>query len=232
MAINLEIGVESAGAERLLAAATGQLPFATSLAINNTAKDFQRVQIAGMFQRFTIRRPTYARRAVKIKPFATKHKLEARVSIDPPGGKPQVFGRHEEPGVEHPEGRHFTIPVEVRRTGAGIVSKRDRPRNFGFVKIGSGPKAEVWKGRRRTFMIRYHGGGGVIYQRTGPRGGGGSRSVGSQGRDRNLKVLFRLVEFARLEDRLQFVDTGQETVRKKFDANFAAAYERALRTAR
>ena len=85
-----DVTIVSKPALQLLKTAAKQVPFATSVAINQTAKDFQKVQLAHMESAFIIRRQTFARRAVKIKPFSTKRQLKATVSIDPPGGRARL----------------------------------------------------------------------------------------------------------------------------------------------
>lgn len=64
-----------------------QLPFVEAMAINDSAKQAQKVQRAHQREAFEVRRKSFMDRAVKIKPFATKQKAEAKISVDPPGGQ-------------------------------------------------------------------------------------------------------------------------------------------------
>lgn len=193
-----------------------QFPFATSLAINETAKDFQAEQRAGMEERFTIRRP-FVLRGVRISKFSTKRDLSAHVEIDP--SRSFLF-KFEEGGLTRPRGTRFAIPDEVRRTKAGVVSRVLRPRALSFRRWGSGPKAEVFRGERRTFMIRTRGGRGVIAQR-----------IGRRGRSR-VRLLFTFSPTARIEPTLEFEETARTVVQDRFAQNFGAAFDRAVRTAR
>jgi hypothetical protein len=212
-----------------------QLPFALKVAINDTAKDFQRVETRQIMKVFTIRRRTFAKRAVKIKPFATKQKLEAKVSIDPPGGQARadIFAKFETPSIKRPRGSRIAVPKEVRRTKTGIISKAKRPRSFQFQRVG-----KALRGKQRTFLIKLPGGRGGIYQRTGPRGRKrGGRAMAStistrKQFDTRIRTLYRFTPQAKIDDRLEFVDTGKKTVRAEFPKNFHQAFKKALATAR
>ncbi len=213
-----------------------QLPYALKVSINDTAKDFQRVETRQIMKVFTIRRRTFAQRAVKIKPFATKQRLEAKVSIDPPGGQARadIFAKFETPSTKRPRsGSRLAVPKEVRRTKTGIISRAKRPRSFQFQQVG-----KALRGKQRTFMIRLPGGRGGIYQRIGPRGrkrGGRAMASSISTRrqfDTRIRTLFRFTPQARIDDRLEFVDTGKKTVRAEFPKNFHQAFKKALATAR
>lgn len=234
----LEVSVESnIGLVGALLKGTGrQLPFAMKVAINETAKDFQKSETNRIMRVFTIRRRTFAKRAVKIKPFATKQSLEATVSIDPPGGQARadIFAKFETPSIKRPRsGSRLAVPKDVRRTKTGIISRSKRPRSFQFQRVG-----KALRGKQRTFLIRLPGGRGGIFQRTGPRGrrrGGRAMASSISTRrqfDARIRTLFRFTPQARIDDRLEFVETGKKTVRAEFPKNFHQAFEKALATAR
>ncbi|MHC5059306.1 MAG: hypothetical protein ACYTKD_32025, partial [Planctomycetota bacterium] len=64
--MNIELDTNAAQVSRTLRFLFAeQLPFATSKAINDTAKDAQKAQRAGMARRFTVRRPTFVFRSIK-----------------------------------------------------------------------------------------------------------------------------------------------------------------------
>ena len=127
-----------------------QVPFATSLAINQTARGIQTEQRAGMRQRFTIRR-AYVLQGVKFSKFSTKRDLEAIVEIDPTRN---FLFKFEEGGTVRPRGTRLAVPDEVRRGKTGVVSRVMRPRRLEFERWGSGPRAEVHRGKKRTFVGR------------------------------------------------------------------------------
>jgi len=191
--------------------AANQAPFATSKAINETAKDFQKVQTAHMRKEFIERNPVFINRAVKINPFANKRRLSATVQIEPPGGQrtADILAKFEEGGTKRPrEGRHLAIPIEARRTKRGIISRAERPRAFQFREIG---KRIV--GLKRTFIIPGIG----IFQRRG------------KGKVRLLYAFERAVS---IPPALDFVENATRVVRIMFRRHFRKAFQQALRTAR
>ena len=193
-----------------------QVPFATSLAINNTAKGIQAEQREGMKSRFTIRR-AYVLQGVKISKFSTKRDLEAIVEIDPTR---DFLFKFEEGGTVRPRGTRLAVPDEVRRGKTGVVSRVMRPRRLEFERWGSGPKAEVHRGKRRTFMIRRPGGTGGIFQRVGRR------------KSTKLRMLFSFTPQAEVDPTLEFELTAQTVFESTFESNFVASFDRAVRTAR
>lgn len=81
-----------------------QLPYAAAVGINETAKEIQAAETQHLFREFDIRRPLFAQRAIKIKPFATKRLPEATISVDPPGGQARadIWTKFEEGGWKRP----------------------------------------------------------------------------------------------------------------------------------
>lgn len=205
-----------------------QVPFANARAINRTAKEGQKRERAHMVDVFTIRRPAWVSRAIKIKPFARKRSPSATVQVEPPGGpqRADVLARHERAHQREPVGgQSLAVPIDVRTSTREIVKKRDRPKAYAFshVRTGAGG-AEVYEGRRRTFMVRYADGSGWILRRTGP-GTWGSLFEGTT-------VLYRLVPEVPIEARLDFVDTMVRTVTTTYASYFRQEFARAVRTAR
>lgn len=203
-----------------------QLPFATMRAINETAKQFQEEQRRGMQQRFTVRRPQFVLRAVKISPFATKQRLEARIAIDPPGGQARadILTKFEEGGTKTPRtGARIAIPDQARRTKAGVVSRTQRPSAFDFQPHGTfvfSRSARVMVGKRRTVLIRQPGGRGVILQRVG------------RGRASELRALYVFRPHVPIDQLLEFEETAFRVVRERWSENFEAAFARAIATAK
>lgn len=187
-----------------------QVPFATSLALNETAKDFQKAQRARLGDIFTLRRKQWAERSVKIKPFATKTKQEVRISIDPPGGRHDILGKFETDTVKRPvSGEHVAVPVDAKRSRSGIVQARDRPRRA------------IAEGRA---FIRRVGGRVAIFERLK------TRTAARLGK--TVRLLYALVRQVPIKPELEFRKTARETVAKRWGPNFRAAFERAMRTAR
>lgn len=217
-----------------------EMPFVTSLAINESAKIAQADQRRKMLMRFTVRRRTWVERNVKISPFSTKNRLEAIIKIDPPGGRSDILSKFEDGGVKKArDGGRLAIPVEARRGKTGVVGRAQRPKAFNFELVGRGPKATVYRGDRRTFMIRGHDGKtGGIYQRTSS--GGGSRKgarlasdiTTRRVRDLRIRTLYRFTEQASIDSRLELEETVTNSVRASFATTFAEAFDRVIRAGR
>lgn len=218
--MDIQVSVETVDVFRFLRRVfRDQIPFATSKAINDTAKDFQRAEREHMHDIFTVRRRTFIDRSVKIKPFATKHRLSATVSIDPPGGqrRADILTKFEAGGTKRPRGRHIAVPDEARRTRSGVISRTQRPRALQFELWGRGPEATVFRGTRRAFMVVPHQRGGAIFQRRAKR---------------RVVQLFAFTSKARIPAVLEFEETAERVVNERFGVRFSEAFDRAVRTAR
>ncbi|HWK90243.1 MAG TPA: hypothetical protein VNP72_09615, partial [Longimicrobium sp.] len=149
--MNVDVRTNAPQVARAMRENARQAAFALSRAINETAKDFQQAQREHQRSAFTVRRPAFVDNAVKIKPFATKSSLTARISIDPPGGRARadILTQHEHGGIKRPRGKSIAIPKEVGTNKAGIVTKGQRPRVLDFKQHGSG---NVMKGAKRTIL--------------------------------------------------------------------------------
>ena len=227
--LDINIGLDDRETRRVLGAFHRQLPFATAKAINDTAKDFQRAQLARMGTAFTVRSRTFIPRSVKIKPFARKTTLEATVAVAPPGGTrtADILVKFERGGVKRPRtGGHLVIPVDARRTQRGIVRKDQRPRALHFRKVG-----RAFRGDRRTFLIPGVG----IFQRTGRRGAG--RRLASyirtrRVRDQNIRMLFSMTRSAPIRKQLRFISTARKIIPRVFPGHLRTQLRRAIATAR
>jgi len=125
--------VQVEGLEQLNAALDilpGKAKYATALGMNRTMDEAQTTIRQGLSQKFTLRRATFMERTIYRKPgedWATKTKLEARVRINE---ERNHLAKFEDGGQKLPtRGRKMlAVPVEVRRTGAGIVPRSMSPR--------------------------------------------------------------------------------------------------------
>ena len=214
MSALLDVDFDSRDTSRWLGSMAKQTPFALSVAINDTLKDAQKVQRAHQRRVFTVRRPQWIDRSVKIKPFATKRTLTGTMAIDPPGGKrtSDILAKFESGGRKQVrEGRHLAIPIEARRTKAGIVSRRNRPKGFRFKRVG-----RSIRGERRTFIIAGVG----IFQRVGRR------------KNSRIRMLYRFKTSVPIDRRLDFIANAERVVQQMFDRNFDRAFDRAVATAK
>lgn len=238
------IEIELDGAEQLgafvRAVYSDQLPFATSKAINLTAKDFQAAQRAHQRTIWQIKNPRFVDSAVKIKPFATKQVQAATVRVDPVGGmrRASVLTKFEDESVKKPFGSHQRIAVptpNVKRTATGGIPKGWRPKNLGLqgfkgeghakrkkqntrVRVFSRKGRSVLVGRDGIVAIQNPGGRGVIFQRD-PRG-------------RKTTALYWFKPAVPIKPELRFFENAQRAVQAKWDSNFSKSFTEVMRTAR
>lgn len=207
--MHFEVRTDTRPAERFVQFVFAeQMPFATAKALNDTAKDFQKAQRSRLDRIFTLRQKLFAERAIKIKPFASKDSLEARISVDAPGGKSDVFAKFETDTVKDPLDGSVAVPTEhVPRTASGIVRKNWRPKRV----------------LDRTFQEPFRA---FLAKR-----GNGRRAIWFDEGDR-IVPLYWLVDRVPIEPDLKFVETANKTVDERFQANFTRAFDLATRTAR
>ena len=105
-----------------------QVPFAASVAINNSAKDVRRVVIGSTWPKaFKVRNKAFPGVVLRIK-FSTKYDLEAAV-FDQLGR--EYLERHTTGGVKRPTGgKNLAIPVNVPREASGRIVKSKKPDEF------------------------------------------------------------------------------------------------------
>lgn len=212
-----------------------QLPFATAQAVRRTALDFQDAQRQHQRNVFTVRNSTFLDRAVKIRDWPTKQDPTAIVRIEPPGGRKRahMILDHEEgersPG---PGSRAYPAALDARPSRGSVVPKRLHPRALKFKKMleagaqdpGNVGYVQVFRGKDRTFMIRYRDGSGFIFQRTGR---------GITGTFAGTRLLWVLVPGGvELPGNLDFRANAQKVVERVWGRNMGEAWDRALRTAR
>lgn len=201
--MKIDIRVDATHVINNLAGLGGQMRFAMSKALNDTANDAQRAIQDSLSQRFTLRRPDFIRRTIKRErpnDFATKDKLEAVVRIDPTR---DVLAKFEDGGTKTPtQGKAIALPTEaVRRTKAQIIQKSQRPR------------ALVAAGRA------FSKGGQLILK--------ARRGVGAA-----LRVAYIFKASVRIPKRLAFVDTATRTVDRQWQQRAMDAVSRAIATMR
>lgn len=196
-----------------------QIPFALSRAINSTALDVQRAGRNRFRSVFTLRRPDWADRSMKIKQFATKRNPVAIIGIESPGNaqRSDILAKFETDTQKVPRGRSLAIPVgaNVKRNNKDIITKAQRPAAYNFHKQGN-----RIVGDRRTFIIRKPDGSGLILQRKG------------RGRRSQTFALYILAKRARLVPDLKFIPGAQSVVDTRFNQHMQREFDNAMRTAR
>lgn len=224
---------QGADAERFLAAVRGQLPFATSKAINDTAKDFQKAETEHIFSAFTVRREGFTKRSVKLTDRANKTKLWARVAMEDPGqvaSSRSLFAKFESGGTK----TGTTLqPVAIPSDNLRISPKTNIPRSMypkalGLVArrgvkgilsakthVTSRGKIQI-KGKRRTFVLGPPAVWGVY------------RRVNKE----EIELLWTFKQRIPIPKRLSFVAIARKVVGDRFGPNFSLAFAFAVRTAR
>jgi hypothetical protein len=202
-----------------------QLPFVQSTAINASARDFQAAQRAHQRSLFHVTRPDFVDRSVKIKPFATKARLEARISIDPPGGRKRadVIDKFEDQWSKRPRySDGLWVPTDAVKGADDRVMPAYRPKKLKLKAWGRGPKARVLRaggrgtGRAGIVAIIKGRSQGWIFERDGD----------------DLELLFHRAAKVDIMPDLFFVKNANRVVTERWVPNFLAAFDRAMRTAR
>lgn len=175
-----------------------QTPFATAKSLTMTAKKAQKKVRRVARRRFTLR-SKWVETGIRIKP-ATKKNQVAHI-----GSRDAFMVRQELGGPKRPAGKRLAIPVSVRRTKTGKISKPNRP-------------AELLK-KPRTFIQRSSRGGLYIYQRYGK-----SRYP--------IKTLYTLTKRAEVPPRFMMQPTVRALVEREFPREFEKNLAHAVATSK
>ncbi len=135
-----------------------QVPFAASVAINNSMKDVRRVIVGPTWSKaFTVRNKAFPGVVFKIK-FSRKGDLEA-VLFDKLGR--EYLETHTTGGIKTASGGgRLAIPVNVPRTGTGRIPKSKKPRSITAKKStrivrGKGGKNLIIEQFKGQTIVRY-----------------------------------------------------------------------------
>ena len=200
--MNLTVKFDTTQIEKALGELKSELPYATSVAINNTLVDVQTANINHMRDVFTIRREAFLKRSVKITRFAKKTDLTGTIEIADVGGKrtADIFTKFERGGTKTAtQGRNVAIPSsQVKPSKSGIIPKSRRPANL-----------------PRSFKIE-EGNTSYIFQRT----------------RKEVRLMYTLKPSVRIPDRMNFVDVGVQTINRVANTNMEKGIERALKSSK
>jgi len=180
-----------------------QIPFATSLALNDAAFAVRKEIVERTYpDSFTVRNKRFAGAMFRVGK-ASKRNLTATVS--------DVLGRdymtmQAEGGIKRPRGRNIAIPSrQIKRTATGKVPMAKQPRNV----LGG-------KGYRTTLRS----GQPVIAENVG------------RGAAKRQRVLYLLEPTARIPKRFPFYERGRKVAQTSFARAFNKRFAQARRTAR
>lgn len=196
-----------------------QIPFAASLALNTTAKDAQRAIQTHVAGAFILRRADFIlRETAKIPRFSNKNDPELSVTIQ--ATQSVDFMHKFEGGItkESITGRQLAIPVAARPSKGELVPQHLRPRELRLRAHRTATGKVQLKGKFGTFVIKGVG----IFQRDP-----GEASFASE-----IRLLYLFRRRARTPASLRFREIGERVVRETWPGHWAAAFARAIRTAR
>lgn len=204
-----------------------QLPYALSVALNLTANAAQSAVKATLPSEFTLRRASFIENTIYRKPgqdFATKTNLVAAVRVNP--GR-DFLAKFEVGGEKRSLSGH-ALAVPIVRIGApNLIIGRNDPRSIhrvmaliaeqGGKAVGPFKKRTATRAARQSFFIlRTRHGNTLVMQRDGA----------------NVGVLYAFKKQVPIKPDLHFDETAMAAALASWDANFAAALDRAIATMR
>jgi len=211
-----------------------QLPFATSVAVNQVAKDAQDAIRQRLKSRFIIRKD-WVTQGITIPRFSDKadSPISVTVQIDP---QRAFLAKFEEGGTKvGSDAQPIAIPAQsIRPAVVDLPPLALYPKNLGLVARHDvtgvkQPKGRITKhdvlqlqGKRRTFVLTTDMFGVQVpgvYQRTGPG-------------KHDFQLLWSYKPQIPIPQRLEFVKTAAATVAQQWGVRFNAAFDRAVRTAK
>lgn len=199
-------GVPSAeNALKMIAEFGRQIPYASSVALNQLATEIRGDTITNLApSRFIIRNKTFLtnRRTGFNVEYSHKTRLATRIYSN---YEPWVL--HEEGGMKKPRGRHLAIP---QRENIGVDLAKIIPQ-------GKRPKALLR--RPRTFDQTMPSGKRGIWQRT-------------SGERYPIKLLYAFSQLARIRKIFGFVQNGARLVSKKYQRIFGETLAKAIAEAK
>jgi hypothetical protein len=228
--ISLDVTTDNqSGIAGIISGLTAQLPFAYSLALNNTVNDAQMAIRAKLHGVFVLRRAEFIDRTIYIGPAdrARKDRFSATVRVHPDR---DVLAKFEEGGDKvSKSGRSLAVPI-VRESQPMLIIRKNDPlsvqRLFEAIQKRKG---HVFKGRRkkgqaapiqfgRVFLVE-NAKGTFIVERLGAG-------------PRNTRVLYWFRKSVPIDERLHFVETARDAALVSWEKNFGEALARAIATAR
>lgn len=202
-----------------------QLPFATSLAVNTVAKTARAEQVAGIFERFTVRRPARLRTSVAFQA-SNKRDLEATLTV-----RDTFLAQHEERVTRRRGDVSSAIvqPEGDEQKRIGVLRGRNTPK--ALLARGKGRKPGRPKGKRTTasasglrkpapFVATMKSGKVGVFVR----------------RDRRqrlpIELLFAFEREVKLPGLLKFGATAERVVTRDWEREFGRSLARALASRR
>ena len=206
----------SAFAKAMDAFGKNQIPFATAVALNDTAKDVRGKIINDTWPNSVTQRNKNFMKA-SLTPiskrnsevWATKRNLRAIVGTTRTKMQRDYLQRLTEGGTKTPRGRHLAIPSNqnnVTRLSGGAIKKADRPRQL--------------LNRKNVFIQKLVRSGDMAILRR-------------VGKDRYpVQMLYLLEPNGQIKKQFDFYEDANATARRAFNKNFRNSFARAKKTAK
>lgn len=191
-----------------------QLPFAASLALNNTTKGAQAFVQQGIRENFVIRRDWVLTEGVKISHFSNKRDdpMYTRIQV---GDKADFMEKFQPGGTKTSRaGKNVAVPILARPGKTGLVPLNLRPKNLHLRSVG-----RAIRGDQHTFLMTTAGGKQGIFQRTGSG-------------KRDYILLYWLTPSVPIPANLHFEERVIQAVEKLWVQEFERAFQQAMDTAK
>jgi len=218
----------------LMAGIATQIPFATSVAINNTLNDAQKAIRATLPQHFTLRRPEFIDRTIYIgqQDRARKDRLVGVVRVNPQRNFLAKFETDHEKTSR--SGKALAIPI-IRARDRSLIIKRGDALALKKVMDAIANREGRLKQRRKKGQPPPGPLGDVFLLKTGGRTLVMQRPVSGPDRTGNrshLTVLYVFEHHVPIEPELHFDETALRTALATWGKNAEEAIAYALATAR
>lgn len=195
-----------------------QVPYATAVAINNSAIVAQRLVQLDLGSHFLLRRKTFIERTVKMLQFAKKADPVAILGIDP---KRDLLSKFQTTTTKMPTAGREALAVPIvggaLKTRMSILKPGQRLRDYRLTHTEGGRV----QGAYGTFKA-----GKVILQRVL-----NGKGWGKAGRRANVRVLFVLERGVPIQKRLNFYEVAVPAIERELPNQFAVAFKLAVGTA-
>jgi len=206
---------------KLMADFSDQLPYATSVAMNNTLLEMQKGEINNIREKFTVRKNWFKpgmATGVNLK-FASKQKLEGRIY-----NRARFVVGHEEGEQRTAEGNPMIAVPQKVNLGLDkqqIIPKNKRPKAL----VGKSLEDKLGKLKRNTLRrVR-------TFEATMPSGQSGIWQRLTNGR-LPIRLLYAYKKVAKIRKVLAFIPTGLSIYEKKYKKMFGDALGKAIATRR
>ncbi len=204
-----------------------RLAYNTAQALNETAKSVQLAERANLDRKFTIRKPTFMYRLIKIFKFASARQGRPFVEIGVDSLKQRVLlSFFEKGGIKQPaKGKSVGVPVTgeaarptfrqsvIPQLQIGKLRFRGRKTKSGKIQ---------WKGLYRTFIIPLGNYAGRNRKGQGQIPGPGILQRTAEG----IRRIYLFVRRPKLQEVLNFTETAIKTIEKEWPEQFRRAYRK------